>query len=158
MQNVSEFMQGRKTNLYEKVLENSQVAGLLMALLSNLVIVCHKRGTPIEGLSFDAPREANGDVTGRIHFNSLSIPSVYIWEEGASFKSYVAQYGRNLYKCLEKNPRIGKFFEQLVDVLEKYGRRKGIAFPDVSFKKAIITQDDVFVMKMGRETLDKWSR
>ncbi len=158
MKNVSEFLQGKKGGLYEKVISNKEVSSLLMALLSNLVILCHKKGTPLEGLVFDTPHEANGDVTARIRFNSIALPSAQIWEGGNGFVAYTAQYGRSLYKALEKNPRIGKFFEDVVDVLDKYGRRKGLEFSEVAFKKAIITKENVFVLKMGRETLDKWSR
>jgi hypothetical protein len=158
MENVSDNIQSKRKGLYDKICENKEVANLLMALLSNLVILCHRKGKPIEGIAFESPREFNGEITARIWFRSLSIPSVGIWGAKEDFRKYATQYSRQLYKALDKNPRISPFFEQVVEILSKYGERKGLEFKDVAMKKAIITKDDILVIKLGKETLDKWDR
>jgi hypothetical protein len=158
VKNVSEFLQEKRQGLYEKVLENKEVAGLLMSLLANLVVLAHKRNVPIEGIDFGQPFEAMNEVRGQIRFNSLSIPSASIWGANNDFVRYSAQYGEHLWKALQKNPRIGKFFEQVVDVMDGYCQRKRIEFKDLHFKKAIITKENVLVVKLGKETLDRWGR
>jgi hypothetical protein len=158
MDNVSQFLQSRKQSLYEKICANKEVAGLLMSFISNLVIMCHRKGTPIEGISFGSPHEYQGEIKAKIKFSSLSIPKIEIWGAKDDFVRYTMQYSKHLYKTLEKNPGVGYFFEKLMDVLELHGERHGLEWNQVCFKKAIITKDDYLVIKLGKETLDKWNR
>lgn len=158
MENISEYLQSRKQSLYEKITTNKEIAGLLMSFISNLVILASRKGMPIEGIEFGSPHEYQGEIKARIKFNSLSIPKIEIWGAKDDFVRYTMQYSKHLYKALDKNPRIGYFFEKLMDVFEKYGERKGLTWSEVCFKKAIITKEDYLVIKLGKETLDKWNR
>ena len=157
MQNVSEFLQTTQKGLYQKCCENDQMAKFFMAFLSNLVLICHKKGTPIEGIAFEAPFKQGEEVRGKINFHSLAIASAQIWG-GNDFKRYVSQHSNSLWKALDKNPAIGRFVEQVANVLEKHGERNGLVWKDVSFKKAVIAREDVLIITLGKDTLDKWGR
>ncbi len=140
-----------KTPLAKTLGSNSELCGVLSALLGLLVIECKKKGAPVDQVQLSELRaQGNGQFMCRVkYFGGLVFPCG-IGEKG-SFEDYMANKGIQLAKVLAQNYSVSRFFESLCLKLDDYAKTKGVNFSDlwVYNDGAFISRDDELVIKVG---------
>jgi hypothetical protein len=148
--NVAETIEGRQSTLFEKLSSNNDLANVIMAFLGKIVLMCHQRGKPIQGVETTDVVEVNDEFRFGLSFNDLVITPMGIWQNQGSILHYAQSRSVHLAKALERNGKIMRTFTQLVEAVEKRCQRKGMSFKDFKLKKAIIhPKTDTCIIKCG---------
>lgn len=156
--NVAEAIEGRAATLFEKMISNSDVSNVIMALVGRLVIMAHQLGKPIEGISVASPTWSGRKLTARIEFHSLMLTPPSLWAGQSDLKRYVASKSANMALVFDKNPGLLRFFNDLIGKLDQFCTHKSVEFRNLKLEKSIITPDNVLMMSVAKDHLGKWER
>jgi hypothetical protein len=148
-QNVLEQLDGKKT-LLAKLRANEELTSIVMGLLVRIVYMAQvEKSKPVKGITIDGPYMTGAQITARLTFNSIALSGSSMWTMKHDFVDYVGGRNAKLAQALSDNPRLGKFFEDVVGQLEQVAAWKSWRFEDMTFTKHIITQDDVIVLEVA---------
>lgn len=131
---------------------------MIMGLISRLVIMAHQYGKPIQGIFISSPKWSGRKITAHIEFNSLLVVSHGMWGGKSDLRDYVGSKARHMSMVFDKNPRILHFFTELVQMIDSFCETKRIPFADVKLEKSVITPDNVLMVSVSTDHLNKWER
>jgi hypothetical protein len=158
--NVSQLLETEKPRLLEKMVTNPDLCNVVLALLGRCLIEAQNRSKPMEGIALgelQSEQSPDGDLVMRskVEFHSVALTNPAVWPLQSNFALYVRAKAQGMAMALQKNPKLGVFFESLVERIESYAAHKQIPFDTVVVKQSMISNPgDMLVLKIGRKLLD----
>jgi hypothetical protein len=137
-QNVAEALEGRASNLFEKLSENQDLANVVMGFLGRIIMMCHQQGKPIQGVDCSEVTTFDGDFRFSLTFNDLLISPMGLWQPTGDLISYAKSRSVHLAKALESNGKLVKTLSRLVEIIERHCESRGKQFKNFQIKKAFI--------------------
>ena len=149
--NASQAIANNKPLLLQRIEENEEIANVLIALLGKLVIQYSKAGQIIMSPVGCSDNEFTSRIT--VVDRPLITPPQLVMHN--DLRDYMAAKNIALAKVLTLNKHIADFFQELVSRISAYADFKGIPFKDLRVVQgsAIISKDNVFAMKVGRDAI-----
>lgn len=157
---VATAIEGRSQTLFEKIISNNDVANMIMALVSQLVIMSNQKGTPIEGIRISEPIWSdNNTLSARIEFSAINLTqSLGIWNTQDDMRNYVASKSAHLAKVFDRNPNVLTAFRNIVNSFDKFCDQKRIKFSSLKFEKSIISRENILAIIISKEHFNKWGQ
>lgn len=149
--NVSEQIASEKPLLLAKIEENTDVANVLIALLGKLVLDYRTAGQ----IKMSPIQIVGNEFRSRIEIvaNPMALPPQLVMHN--DLRDYMAAKNIALARVLTLNKHIADFFQDLVERIVAYSDFHHIPFKDLKVIQgsAIISQDNEFSIKVGRESI-----
>lgn len=152
--NVFEQIQGTKPLLTRKLMENMDLSNLLMAWLGRLILMCQSVGCPIEGVQIGELQVMGGEFKARISFNQLALVRAPESMYRDDFFEFAQAKSAAMARAMTKNPDLMKFFQKLVEAIDKHCTYKGWDFKTVRIVYSYITPDNMLVMRVRRQYVE----
>lgn len=153
--NVLEALSKKNKNLRVAATENADLTKTFMALLSNLIILCNRKGRSIKNVKIrnvEITRDALGAaVRASIQFGGGSvIVERSLLEERGKFFDYTQQKAGRLATAIDDNPNLIAFLGRLVTAVKNYAAHHQIPYHRLRVDGAIIDKNNVFFMRLFR--------
>lgn len=141
-----------RPSLLHRMAQNKSVADTVMGYLNVFLGMSMEQGYPVDGIRVSSLAWGEKDTfRGRVTLSRLasSMPASPFAPKSDFFR-YARAKAAHMARGLELNPRLEKFFEEMVERIESWGLAKGIRYEDVQIVDPIITKDRVLEFKLMR--------
>lgn len=148
---VSQHLDNVRPRLLRKLEQNNELCKTLAGLLGLVVIESQRRGVSVENVNLSPLRTLGDGMFGaRIDYfyRGLQVPAGF--GEKGTFEEYLAAKGVQLAKVLALNHSVSRFFESLVEAVDRHAMDKGVRFSELHVMEdgAFISKDDELVIKV----------
>lgn len=152
--NVAEVFENRASTLFDKLVENQDLANVVMGFLGRIILMCHQKGLPIEGVVTTDVNEFDDEFRFGVAFSHIVASPMGLWQAQGDILTYAKSRSTHLAKALERNAKIMKTFRNLIEAVDQYCKRKRISFSSLKVKKAFIhPKTNVCVIRTGEPDL-----
>lgn len=153
-ENASEYLLGRAGRLHDRAVFNRDLCASFLGLVYHTVDRAHQMGLTWEGVTVLRPEVATGNlVRAGVRYGlllrapSASGPSHAPQRE---LRDFLAKRNAKVVAVLDGNPTYLAFLDALADLMERWGRARGVAFADVRLGRARIHQaSEAFEADLG---------
>lgn len=146
---VYSALESKNSGLRQTAQQNIDVAKTFNALISNLIVICNRRGRALKDVGF-GPLEVQGNVVrARVSYGVSGRRTTEYFEPRSTFYEYARRKALRLARALDENPQLADFLRRMTDTMRQYAAHKGRAFGRIKIERAIIDSNDVLTMTLA---------
>lgn len=158
--NVLEALSKKNKNLRIAATENVDLTKTYMALLSNLIVLCNRKGRAVKDVRIGhveiGDRRMNADlgwsaaVRAPIRFGGASARVESNLDARTQFYDYAQRKAERLGATIDQNPNLIQFLGRLVTAVKNYAAHHAIPYNRIRVDGAIIDKNNILYMRIVR--------
>jgi hypothetical protein len=158
--NVLEALSKKNKNLRVAATENADLTKTYMALLSNLIVLCNRKGRAVRDIRIgnveigdrrmDAGLGWSASVRAPIRFGTAAARGEANLDARREFFDYAQRKAERLAGTLDRNPHLIAFLGRLVTSVKNYAAYHAIPYNRIRVDGAIIDKNDTLFMRLVR--------